>query len=213
MEDEETQDLRDASVCQDSAVKSAAIHEVAVSFADGTRGEPQIRSSTPLKVLADEQCMYHCLAASYNVEYYESLSDAQKLDASYYVKGVFLDFLLVAEFIGGSLYLSADGEEELGSIHYGPLGVMPLLHIRSMPSADGAGHKSPHFKLQQSWIRAMKEPPYVDAENKLPLIKNLAMLRTRMVIPGAASKDDEFMAMRNKTLAGFKKLQKHKKLP
>ena len=120
------------------------------SALDVEPGEPQLDGQRRLAVLADEQCLYHCIAASLGPGYYEALPMQRKIGAAYYIKGKFLEFVqrkgmeddflrlsgrghdsyrtgkdfhVFAEFMGGSLLVSHEGGEEVGLVHFGPDGV------------------------------------------------------------------------------------------
>ena len=40
--------------------------------------EPQLKDNEQINPPADEQCLYHCIAASYNTEYYDALGLEKK---------------------------------------------------------------------------------------------------------------------------------------
>ena len=63
-------------------------------LAEMSRGSPQLPPDQRLVVPADDQCLYHCIAAAYNVEYYKARTLEARIDAAYFVKGQFLNFLL-----------------------------------------------------------------------------------------------------------------------
>ena len=69
---------------------SASVDNASYQF---DRGEPQIREGDEQPMLADEQCLYHCIAAAANVQCYAALGLAEKIQTAYRVKRDFLMLL------------------------------------------------------------------------------------------------------------------------
>ena len=198
-------------------------------------GVPERRLTVP----ADEQCLYHCVAAALNVQYYASLAAEGKINAAYYIKSRFVAFLrcsgkfeqatrlcgsgpgsyptdqdmvALTEFIGGPMLVYDESHPHLGAVHVGKDGEHACLQIYCCMSKDGAGHKAPHYDLQQSWVKPFETPPYVNSNEKLPLIQNIAYLTKRESMNRDSARDDGFNRLRNSTSAGMERMLKHAKM-
>ena len=132
-------------------------------------GEGQLVA--PLSPPADEQCLYHCLAAAPDVIFYESVPLPDKSTAVYCVKAEFLefarakgtqdvaarlsgkgpdsypdieDFNLLGEVLGGQIVLHGPQVGGAGPIYYNS-GCPQILVLGHLMVKDGSGHRAPHL--------------------------------------------------------------------
>ena len=151
-------------------------------------GTGQICSDTPYDVPSDGLCLFHCVAAAYNVKLYESLVLSEKVAAAAFVKQEFIKFLtsigehalvdrlgvtgangypgldemnLMSNWMRGHVWV----EDRVSNADAGPIlcghETSPcLFRILFMETTDGANHKSPHFQLTQSYIVPAETPPW-----------------------------------------------------
>jgi hypothetical protein len=201
-----------------------------------TRGDGQVAAGGAVSVPADEQCLYHCIAASYNVDKYLAMALDGKIKAARFVKTAFIaflrhkqtsqydevadrldssgpeayptsdDFKFISEFIGGALELSIAYMDWVGPIHHGSNDLPVYLRVLATKSTDGAGHQSDHYELLQSWIAPQPEPPYDLAPHHAAIVTNAARLEKRKMLPGASDHNKHMVWLKNKCAVGLGKL-------
>ena len=203
------------------------------------RKEPQIEQGSKCEVPADDQCLYHCIAAALNVAHYKSLTLEKKVEAAYYIKGLFIQFLRskdlpstaarlsirgveghpteddlahVAAFLGEdqAIEMTIEGRDEMGPIHYGSVGAAPSFRIFWSEKPDG--DEPQHFSGHYELQQSwlrLEKLPYEEDRSALPVCENQPRLEQRLTNHNVAKESGRFKQMREMSKLAIGVMQQH----